>query len=116
MPASNLPSIGEVTDYEVVMVRSSRMACLSVVSQPEVGVQLPQIFRDIGGHPVLLENQRSKDSVAKGPRPRWWWAQALVPIGVETASTALVVPMGVARPISSFLSSPMPRRAPCAST
>jgi hypothetical protein len=65
----NVPSTGEVANYEVIVLCSSPMACQSVVSYPEVGVRLSQIFRDTGGRPISLWHWCSKDAVAKGPRP-----------------------------------------------
>lgn len=49
------------------------------------------------------------------PEARRWWARASVPIEVEAASAALVVPMGVARPVMSLLFRPVVRRASRAS-
>jgi hypothetical protein len=52
----------------------------------------------------------------EGPRPQWWWAQASVPIEVETTSVALFVLTGVTRPITSLLPHSVTKRAPRALT
>jgi hypothetical protein len=92
------------------------MAHQSIISLPKVGVRLSRIFCDIGGHPIALWHQCSKDMTTEGPRPWWWQAQALVPIEIKTTSVALFVLTGDTRLVTSLLPRLVTRHAPHAWT
>jgi hypothetical protein len=92
---------GEVADDEVVVIRSTQLACQLVVCKPQLRPRFPRVLGDGSRGPEPSRERRPSYGPAEGLRTRWFVRGAPIllavvasPVPRVVASTHLLVKVG----------------------